>query len=128
MPLTRRRLGLLLFGVGACVLARPRPVFVAAQDEAPGRREFSLTAKDYRWSPDRLEVNQNDLVRLAITSEDIAYSFAIDEYRIVRRVPAGGTTRFEFQADRAGTFRFYSNLTNDRAHAAMQGQFVVTPR
>jgi heme/copper-type cytochrome/quinol oxidase subunit 2 len=43
-------------------------------------------------------------------------------------VPAGGTTTFEFLADRAGTFRFYSNLTNDSAHAEMQGQLVVRAR
>ena len=85
-------------------------------------------ARKFRWTPDRIDVSQNDLVRVTIQSEDIAYSFAIDEYRIVRRVPAGGTTSFEFRADRPGTFRFYSNLTSDRAHADMQGQLIVRPR
>jgi heme/copper-type cytochrome/quinol oxidase subunit 2 len=85
-------------------------------------------ARDFRWTPDRIALGQDDLVRLTIRSEDIAYSFAIDEYRIVRRVPAGGATTFEFRADRPGTFRFYSNLTSDGAHAEMQGQLVVTPR
>jgi cytochrome c oxidase subunit 2 len=101
---------------------------VQGQEQAPNRPEFSLVARDYRYSPDRIEVVQDDLVRLTIRSEDITYSFAIDEYRIVRRVPAGGETTFEFRADRVGTFRFYSNLTSDSAHAAMQGQLVVTPR
>ena len=41
---------------------------------------------------------------------------------------AGGTTSFEFRADRPGTFRFYSNLTSDRAHADMQGQLIVRPQ
>jgi nitrous-oxide reductase len=85
-------------------------------------------ARDFRWTPDRIELSQDDLVRLTIRSEDIAYSFAIDEYRIVRRVPAGGTTSFEFRADRPGTFRFYSNLTSDRAHSEMQGQLIVQPK
>ena len=98
------------------------------QDQAPNRPQFTLVARDYRYSPDRIEVAQDDLVRLTIRSEDISYSFAIDEYRIVRRVPAGGQTTFEFRADRPGTFRFYSNLTSDTAHAAMQGQLVVKPR
>ena len=60
--------------------------------------------------------------------EDIVYSFVIDEYRIVWRVPAGGTTTVEFLADRTGTFRFYSNLTSDSSHAEMQGELVVRPR
>jgi heme/copper-type cytochrome/quinol oxidase subunit 2 len=73
-------------------------------------------------------VTQDDLVRVTIRSEDLAYSFAIDEYRIVRRVPARGSTTFDFRADRAGTFRFYSNLTNDSAHGRMQGELVVRPK
>ena len=65
---------------------------------------------------------------MTIRSEDVAYSFAIDEYRIVRRVPARGTTAFDFRADRAGTFRFYSNLTSDAGHGRMQGELVVRPK
>lgn len=48
--------------------------------------------------------------------------------RIVRRVPAGETTMFEFRADRAGTFRFCSNLAGEGGHADMQGQLVVRAR
>ena len=70
-------------------------------------------------------VTQDDLVKLTIQSEDNAYSFAIDEYRIVRRVPAGGATTFEFRADKPGTFRFYSNLTSGGGHSEMQGRLVV---
>jgi heme/copper-type cytochrome/quinol oxidase subunit 2 len=128
MALLRRRVGLLLLSAGACVLARLPFVDLSAQDQAPNRRELSLVARDFRWTPNRIELSQDDLVRLTIRSEDIAYSFAIDEYRIVRRVPAGGTTSFEFRADRPGTFRFYSNLTSDRAHSEMQGQLIVQPK
>jgi heme/copper-type cytochrome/quinol oxidase subunit 2 len=128
MALLRRRVGLLLLSAGACVLARLPFVDLSAQDQAPNRHELSLVARDFRWTPNRIELSQDDLVRLTIRSEDIAYSFAIDEYRIVRRVPAGGTTSFEFRADRPGTFRFYSNLTSDRAHSEMQGQLIVQPK
>ena len=118
----------MLLGAGALLLARPLAKRLAAQDQAPNRPEFSLVARSYRYTPDRLEVTQDDLVRLTIRSEDFTYSFAIDEYRIVRRVPAGETTTFEFRADRAGTFRFYSNLTGEGDHAEMQGQLVVRAR
>ena len=119
---------MLLAAAGAMFAACPLVRRVTAQEQAPARPEFTLVARDYRFSPDRIEVAQDDLVRLTIRSEDITYSFAIDEYRIVRRVPAGGTTTFEFRADRPGTFRFYSNLTSDAAHAAMEGRLVVRPR
>ena len=143
MKLNRRHLALLLMGVGALLLLPPLIRRVAAhpsassgwtepvegQDQAPPNRpEFSLVARNYRYNPDRLEVTQDDLVTLTIRSEDFNYSFAIDEYRIVRRIPAGETTTFEFRADRAGTFRFYSNLTGEGGHADMQGQLVVRAR
>ena len=128
MKLSRRHLALLLTGAGTSLLLPPLIRRVFAQDQAPNRPEFSLVARNYRYNPDRLEVTQDDLVRLTIQSEDFTYSFAIDEYRIVRRVPAGETTTFEFHADRAGTFRFYSNLTGEGGHADMQGQLVVRAR
>ena len=128
MKLSRRHLALLLTGAGTSLLLPPLIRRVFAQDQAPNRPEFSLVARNYRYNPDRLEVTQDDLVRLTIQSEDFTYSFAIDEYRIVRRVPAGETTTFEFHADRAGTFRFYSNLTGEGSHADMQGQLVVRAR
>ena len=45
-------------------------------------------------------MTQDDLVKLTIESGDVAYSFTIDEYRLSRRVPAGGKTVIEFRADR----------------------------
>jgi heme/copper-type cytochrome/quinol oxidase subunit 2 len=128
MALPRRHVWLLLMGLGACVLPHPPLAVLSAQDQSPNRHELRLVARDFRWIPDRIQVSQDDLVKLTIRSEDIAYSFAIDEYRIVRRVPAGRATTFEFQANRAGTYRFYSSLTSDRAHAGMQGQLTVNPR
>ena len=125
MKVTRRTAGLGLLGAGAGLLATPFVVRLFGQDQAPNRPEFTIVAKDFRYSPDRIEVTQDDLVKLTIRSEDIAHSFAIDEYRIVRRVPAGASTTVEFRADRTGTFRFYCNLTDQPGHAQMRGELVV---
>jgi|KBSSwiStaDraftv2_1062776.scaffolds.fasta_scaffold273045_2 heme/copper-type cytochrome/quinol oxidase subunit 2 len=103
----------------------PWPEPVEGQDQAPNKRDITLTARNYRFSPARIEVAQDDLVKLTVTSEDNAYSLTIDEYRVSRRVPAGGSTTLEFRADRAGTFAFYSNLTNDARHAQMRGELIV---
>ena len=118
----------MLLGAGASPLLRPFADQVLAQEQAPNRPELTIVARDFRYTPDRIEVSQDDLVTVTIRSEDIVYSFAIDEYRIVRRVPAGGMTTFEFLADRPGTFRFYSNLTSDNGHAEMEGQLIVRAR
>jgi heme/copper-type cytochrome/quinol oxidase subunit 2 len=127
MKFSRRTIGFVLIGTGACVLAGPAVMRLFAQ-EAPNRREFTVVAKDFRFSPTRLEVMQDDLVKLTVRSEDVAYSLTIDEYRVAKRVPAGGSTTFEFRTDRAGTFAFYSNLTNDARHSQARGQLVVRAR
>lgn len=121
MKLKSRTSSLLVVGVVGLL----SPFVFHAQEQAPNRREITLTARNYRFSPARIEVGQDDLVKLTVQSEDNAYSVTIDEYRVSRRVPAGGSTTLEFRADRAGTFAFYSNLTNDARHAQMRGELIV---
>ena len=140
MIISRRTVGLLLVGTGVLLLAGPRGLRLvglaaahparpaAGQDQAPNRRDFTLVAKDFHYAPDRVEVTQDDLVKVTVRSEDLAHTFTLDEYRIARRVPAGGSTTFEFRADRPGTFPFYCNLTSEPGHAQMRGQLVVRPR
>ena len=128
----RRSLALLLVGTGIYLAAGPfvRRVLAApaGQDQAPTRREFTVTARDYNFSPNRVEAQQDDLIKLVVQSADNAYGFTIDEYRLSKRIPAGGSTVVEFRADRAGTFSFYSNMSNDARHSQMRGQLVVRPR
>ena len=123
---------MLLVGTGIYLAAGPfvRRVLAApaGQDQAPTRREFTVTARDYSFSPNRVEVQQDDLIKLTVQSADNAYGFTIDDYRVAKRVPAGGSTIVEFRADRAGTFAFYSNLSNDSRHSKMSGQLIVRPR
>lgn len=101
------------------------PVFTAAQEQAPNRREFTIVAKDHVFTPNKLEVTQGDLVKITLTSEDRPTSFAIDAYRIVKRAAGGLSTTFEFRADQAGTFTFYCNLTTDEGCKDMKGTLVV---
>ena len=58
-------------GSGAAV------VRLAAQDAAPVQREVAVTAKKYAFAPGRIEVNQNDLVRVVLRSDDIRRCLAL---------------------------------------------------
>jgi heme/copper-type cytochrome/quinol oxidase subunit 2 len=95
------------------------------QDQAPGRREVKLLARDYQFIPNKIEVTQDDLVRVMFTSEGRPTSFAVDAYRILKRAGANQTIVFEFRADQAGTFSFYCSLTSDRQCREMKGTLVV---
>jgi len=103
-------------------LAAPLAV---AQEQAPNRREFTIIAKDHTFTPNKLEVSQDDLVKVTLKSEGRPSSFAIDAYRIVKRAGGGHATTFEFRADQAGTFTFYCNLTKDEGCKDMRGTLIV---
>jgi len=115
-----------LLGLAGMLLSLGIATAVRAQEQAPEHKDVKITAKDYRFSPARVEVGVNDLVRVTVTSEDVAYGFTIDEYRVSKRVPPHGTVSFDFRADRAGTFSFYSSLTSDSRHSQAKGQLVVS--
>lgn len=92
---------------------------------AEGRRVFTMTARRYQFDPEVLDVRRNDVVRLTITSEDIAHSFTVDAYRIQKRIPPGGTTTFEFRADEAGRFAYYCSMRAESGCAEMRGELIV---
>jgi heme/copper-type cytochrome/quinol oxidase subunit 2 len=100
----------------------------AASQEAQNRREFTIVAKDHVFTPDKLDVSQDDIVKITLRSEDRPVSFAIDAYRIVKRAAAGRSITFEFRADQPGAFTFYCNLTMDPGCKEMKGTLMVRGR
>lgn len=118
-PSLRRAL-LLLLVVPALVAAAPRP------QEA--KREFVVDAKKFAFSPARIEVEEGDVVRITLIAADIPHSFTIDEYRIAKRDEPGKPLTFEFLANRAGTFKFYCNLTIDDGCRKMAGELIVAKK
>jgi heme/copper-type cytochrome/quinol oxidase subunit 2 len=89
--------------------------------------ECTITANDFRFSPSRIEVRQNEIVRISFHAVDIPHTFTVDEYRISKRAAIGQTIVFEFRADRPGTFPIYCNLTTDERCTRMKGELVVKP-
>jgi heme/copper-type cytochrome/quinol oxidase subunit 2 len=93
-----------------------------------GERKFTVSAHKYAFTPARLEVQQDDLVRVALSTSDVPHSFTIDKYRIAKRVEPGRPIVFEFRADQPGRFPIYCNLTADERCKEMIGELVVAPR
>jgi heme/copper-type cytochrome/quinol oxidase subunit 2 len=120
----RRKILIAAAGVAGVLLGASffRMSMVRAQGTA---REFTINANQYAFSPLRIEVQKDDLVKITFTAGDIAHSFTIDQYRIAKRAGAGQTVVFEFRADQAGTHRFYCNLTQDERCRRMEGQLIV---
>ena len=89
--------------VAASRLQRVQPP-AAAQNQAPTVRPWTVTASRYTFDPPRIEVFQDDLVKIDRRTDDIAHSMTIDAYRIAKRVSPGQSVGFEFRADRPGVF------------------------
>jgi len=97
----------------------------AAASEQGKVVEVSIDGDHYAFSPARIEVQKDDLVKISFHAKDIAHSFTVDAYRIAKRAAAGQAVTFEFRADQAGTFPFYCNLTQDDKCKQMKGEIVV---
>ena len=91
-------------------------------------RKFSVSAHKYAFSPARLDVRQDDLIRVTFSTDDIPHSFTIDKYRIAKRVEPGKPIVFEFRADQPGRFPIYCKLAADDGCRKMIGELVVTAR
>jgi heme/copper-type cytochrome/quinol oxidase subunit 2 len=100
----------------------------ALQEQTPNRRDVTIVAHKSRFEPNHITVSQNDLVRVMLKSEKLPRTFAIDAYRISKRVSAGESVTFEFHANQAGTFTYYCNLTSVPACREMKGTLVVSPK
>ena len=126
---TMRRLTFpLLLGTLALSGDMPAATPRSPQDAQASQRSLAVVAKKYAFEPARVEVDLNDLVKVTLSSPDIAHSFTVDAYRIAKRVSGGQTVMFEFRADQAGTFPIYCNLRQDERCRQMHGELVVHRR
>jgi heme/copper-type cytochrome/quinol oxidase subunit 2 len=98
---------------------------LVSSSRAQQAREVSVTGNDFSFSPNRIEVQRNDLVKVTFTATDMAHSFTIDSYRIAKRAGAGQSVTFEFRADQPGEHVFICNLTHDDRCRNMKGTLVV---
>ena len=103
-------------------------VVLAAGMVAQSKRDVAVSAKKYGFEPAEIRVQQDDLVNVVFTAEDIAHSFTIsdDHYRIDRRAEPGKPASFRFRADKPGTFEIRCTLTiDDRCLRDMRAKLVV---
>ena len=110
----------------AHLLRGQRPA--VAQDQAPTVRAWTVTASRYRFDPPRIDVFQDDLVKIDLRTGDIAHSMTIDAYRIAKRVGPGQSVTFEFRADQPGVFSYYCNLQIEDGCRQMRGELLVKAR
>ena len=98
---------------------------LTASAKTPQVREVTVRGDGFAFSPSRIEVQKDEVVKVTFTAVDMAHSFTLDEYRISKRAAQGQTVTFEFRADKAGNPTFYCNLSHDERCKKMRGELLV---
>ncbi len=88
-------------------------------------KEFTLTAKQWSFSPSKITVNKGDKVILHIKSIDVTHGFKLDAFGISKSLSPGKTVNVQFTADKTGTFSFFCNVFCGSGHGGMVGTLVV---
>ncbi len=90
-----------------------------------GIREIEIEASQFEFTPDHLTVNQNEEVRLILTTADVTHGFGLSQFDINATINPGETTVIEFTADTVGVFTFFCTVPCGPGHGAMTGQLEV---
>jgi heme/copper-type cytochrome/quinol oxidase subunit 2 len=83
-----------------------------------------VVASRQGFKPKVLNLRKGELARLRLTTADDEHCFAIDAFRVEKRIAPGRATLVDLTPDRVGTFPFYCCLEPD--NAALQGRLVVS--
>lgn len=112
---------ILLGLVALFVLFVPLPISTAT----PADRMFRVYASQYSYSPAELHVNPGDRVTIELVSRDVVHGIYIDGYGLSVESDPGQSSRLEFVADRAGSFRLRCNVSCGAMHPFMIGKLIV---
>ncbi len=112
-------------GRGDLTVTRAAPLLALLIGSAALAAEpLQLSVSKAGFRPKQLNVRRGEPVRLSISSADGEHCFALDAYRVEKRVAPGRATVVDLVPDRAGTFPFYDCLVTEGE--SRTGQLVVS--
>jgi plastocyanin len=120
MPRARIRHAFLAFSVATVV--------ATAQDQGPTAKPFSVGVRRFAFDPARIEVNQDDLVKIDLhrgRHRAQPHDRRIPDRQAGRARPSG---HLRVSRRSPGTFRYYCNLQIEDGCRQMHGELVVRPR
>lgn len=110
------------------VVEKPKAPFPPQETtvaEAEDTTEINVIARTFEFVPNRIEVRKGQRVILNITSTDVEHGFALPEFGINKKIPAGQTKRIEFIVNRRGEFPFVCSIYCGIDHTSMVGELIV---
>lgn len=93
---------------------------------APADETVEVVASKEGFRPKVVNVRKGEAVRLLLSASDAEHCFALDAFRVEKRIRPGRPTALDLVPDRAGTFPFYCCLESGAAAEREHGRLVVT--
>jgi len=106
-----RALALVALLAATVALARPDP-------------DVRIKVSAGGFEPAEVTLRRGEVVRVVLTAEDREHCFAVDAFRVEKRIVPGRETSFDFTPDREGRFPFY--CCEEAEEAAERGLLIVT--
>jgi hypothetical protein len=114
----QRRAGGAAARIASLLLLAP---LVPAPAARPAERvEIVISREGFR--PDRVTLRRGETVQLSLTTTDGEHCFAVDAFRVEKRVRPGRPSQAELTPDRTGTFVYHDCLAGPEGKP---GQLVV---
>lgn len=98
-------------------------VGLAAAAAVTPSSEMEVVASKGGFRPRLLRLRKGESTRLVLSTADGEHCFAVDAFRIEKRIVPGRATALDLTPDRAGTFPFYCCL--DPRSEPERGRLVV---
>jgi heme/copper-type cytochrome/quinol oxidase subunit 2 len=111
--------------------AGTRALAVAALVAAAGAvarpaSEVEIRVSSRGFEPATVTLRKGEAVRIVLSSGGGEHCFAVDGFRLEKRILPDRPTRFELTPDRAGRFPFYCCVETGKAAEVERGELVVT--
>ena len=91
-------------------------------------RNFSLEARDNKFSPDTIIVRVNDVIFMKVAAVDKDYDFTQPDYGIREVIRRGESKVIAFAPSSEGKFIFYCEQCSDFPGKRPQGSIIVVSR
>jgi len=91
----------------------------------PTEDELEIVASTGGFRPAIVNVRKGETVHLRLKTADREHCFALDAFRIEKRVTPGKTTSLDLTPDKVGTFPYYCCLETGTAAEVERGRLVV---
>lgn len=108
-----------LFFAGAGYARHDAPLAPSAEEKQ------EVVASRSGFTPSVIKAHKGETIHLRLTSRDQEHCFAVEAFRVEKRIVPGRATTVDITPDRAGTFPYYCCLESGAAAETERGRLVV---